>query len=470
MITLVEPKQHVDRLWGKQRVHEDKRYRLMRYVLRVDHDGKVLLHNVVTGRLVVLDQAEADALATLPSAFKPELEPLITEHYLVPEDYDEHRQVVNLKNILHRFTVAESYEGAAITHYTILPTTACNARCYYCYEHDVRKVTMTEQTAADTVRFIAEHCGPGKKVDIRWFGGEPTVAVERIDQICEGLRENGIQIVSDMTTNGYLFDEAMVQKARALWNLKSVMISVDGTEAHYNEIKDFVNVQDNPYQRVLRNVGLLLDAGVSVGLRMNFDIGNYQDFHELLREAKERYHGNKLLRVYAFPVKGEYPDKSGEIHHPGLAWSVDRLVELNDEACENGLFRRSTELPSLYFTNCKAGDPASMVISPEGKLGRCTTIFEQQDQIVGSVSVGITTIAYCDKWRHLAVPEQCTDCVLFPGCILTDGCPGGTECFRKEDYRKTGAALKYTYEHWKNGTKGEMYHGTRETEGRICPD
>ena len=470
MITIVEPKKHIADLWGQQRVKQEATFRQMRYVLRVDHEGKTLLHNVVTGQLAVLSPEEAEALETLPSPYAPVMEELIKAHYLVPEDYDEHRQVVNLKNILHRFTIAESYEGTAITHYTILPTTACNARCYYCYEHDVRKVTMTEQTAADTIRFIVENCGPEKKIDIRWFGGEPTVAVERIDQICKGLRDHGVQIVSDMTTNGYLFDEAMVQKARTLWNLKSVMISVDGVEVHYNEIKDFIDTHDNPYQRVLRNVGLLLDAGVSVGLRMNFDIGNYQDFHVLLNEAKERYHGNKHLRVFAFPVKGEYPDKSGEIHHPGLAWSVDRLVELNDAACEANLFRRITELPSLYYTYCSAGTPSFMIISPEGKLGRCLSIFDRADQIIGDVTSGIMTPNYCDAWRHLAVPTQCSNCTLLPSCILIEGCPGGTDCFKKESFRKTEIVQKKAYEHWKTDMKGEMYDGIRGTEGGICSD
>jgi hypothetical protein len=98
------------------------------------------------------------------------------------------------------------------------------------------------------------------------------------------------------------------------------MICVDGTEKNYNEIKSFVNVQDNPYQRVLRNIGLLLDQGISVSLRMNFDIGNYQDFKDILEEARKRFQGNKLLMVYAFPIKGEYPNKNGQILHGNEAW------------------------------------------------------------------------------------------------------------------------------------------------------
>lgn len=470
MTTLVEPQPHIDRLWGKQRVQEGESYRMMRYVFRVDHDGKVLLYNTVTGRLAVLDQAEADALSALPSEFRPEMEPLIAEHYLVPVNYDEHRQVVNLKQILHKLAAGVPSGPKAITNYTILPTTACNARCYYCYEHDVRKVHMTEQTAADTIRFIAEHCGPGKEVEIRWFGGEPTVAVRRIDQICEGLRSHGIKVVSTMTTNGYLFDEDMVSKARTLWNLRNVMISVDGTEENYNEIKNFADVQESPYRRVLRNVGLLLKQGIQVSLRMNFDIGNYQDFSALIEEAKERYGRHKLLRVYAFPVKGEYPDKTGEVHHGGLKWSVDRLVEMNDASCAAGLFRRDIRLPSLFFTNCAAGDPASMVVSPEGNLTRCTSVFDREDQIIGTVTAGIVIQDDCNRWRILADPAECEDCVLFPSCVLIAGCPAGTDCFKGEDCRKTEYAVIVAYEHLKSDSKGGKHYGFTGTPGRVCAD
>ncbi len=163
MITIAEPKEHIDKLWGKQKIREGETYRMMRYVLRVDHEDKVLLHNVVTGRLVVLDGTEAEALETLPSLYSPAMEQLVTEHYLVPENYDEHQQVLNLRNILHRFDIASASRANSITRYTILPTTACNARCYYCYEHGIPAFTMTEQIADDTVKFITDHCGAEKK-------------------------------------------------------------------------------------------------------------------------------------------------------------------------------------------------------------------------------------------------------------------------------------------------------------------
>lgn len=450
MKTIVEPKVNIDKLWGKQRVNETEVYRLMRYVLRVNLDGNVLLHNVVTGHLVVLEQDEAETVKKLPQMYNPVMNHLITEHYLVPEDYDEHYQVVNLRDILLNFYLASNVKSQGITNYTILPTTACNARCYYCFEHDVRPVTMTEQVADDTVRFISEHCGDDRKVSIRWFGGEPTVAIDRIDRICYGLKKCGINYTSSMTTNGYLFDEGKVSHAKELWNLKDVMISVDGTEKNYNDIKAYVNAKDNPYKRVLRNIGLLLDKEIKVNLRMNFDLDNYQDFKDLLIEAGKRYQDNKLLQVYAFPIKGQYPDKNGKMNHGSESWFNDKLVELNDMAREKELFYRKRAIPSLHYVTCSAGTASFMVVTAEGKLGRCTGIFNREDQIVGNVTDGEIDSEYCQQWIPFADPEKCRKCCLFPSCVLIEKCPGRDRCFIKETLRQHEETIKCIFNQWLN--------------------
>ena len=114
-----------------------------------------------------------------------------------------------------------------ITHYTILPTTACNARCYYCFEKGTKVETMTEQTANDVVEFIKKHHG-GEKVSILWFGGEPSLCPNRITQISNGLRVNGVKFVSQMISNGYAFDEGLVEEAVNNWNLRFIQITFDG--------------------------------------------------------------------------------------------------------------------------------------------------------------------------------------------------------------------------------------------------
>lgn len=232
MKTIVHPKPVIEQLWKKQEVCDRLPLRIMDYVLKVEYDGDVLLYNTVTGQLIALDEEEIKVMEKKSIKYSPILESLVNCHYLVSEDYDEHQMVLNLRLVLQKMnTVAKT---KAITHYTILPTTACNARCYYCFERGTIPQTMSEQTANEVVEFIKNHCG-GNKVQIRWFGGEPTIATHRIDQICAGLKEAGIQFSSRITSNGYLLNKDLVPKAKRDWNLEFAMISVDGTEQRYNQ-------------------------------------------------------------------------------------------------------------------------------------------------------------------------------------------------------------------------------------------
>ena len=450
MITIAEPKERIDKLWGKQSVHEADTYRLMRYVLRVDHEDKVLLHNAVTGRLVVLEREEAEALETLPAAYTPVMEQLVAEHYLVPERCDEYQQVVGLRSVLRKLKDAQGTK--AITKYTILPTTACNARCYYCFEQGVVPLTMTEQTADDAVQFIARHCGEKKSVFLSWFGGEPTVAARRIDRICEGLRKEDIQFESDMTTNGYLFDEEMVRRAVSIWRLKSVMICVDGTEENYNKTKAYVNAEGSPYERVMRNIGLLLEQGVHVDLRMNFDVENYRDFYGLIEEAAGRFCKNPLVRLRVHPVIGEHQDHDGMIRHGSSAWFNEKIVELNDAARKACLLQDSDILPYLRI-GCQAASDSTVTISASGMLSKCPEQFGECDAI-GDLKQGITNAQAVRSWKEFGDYPGCIDCVLFPWCTKMKKCSAKERCdFRTEMHRQMERILCRRYDGWKQKAK-----------------
>ncbi len=445
MITIAEPQEHIDRLWGKQKVREGDAYRLMRYVLRVDHEDKVLLHNVVTGRLVVLDREEAEALETLPAPYTPVMEQMVTEHYLVPKDYDERQQVVGLRSVLRK--LKDSLGSKTITKYTILPTTACNARCYYCFEQGVKPLTMTEQTANDVVKFIAEHCGEEKKIRLSWFGGEPTVATHRIDQICKGLQEANIQYRSDMTTNGYLFDEEMVSRAVSIWRLEFVMICVDGTAENYNRTKAYVNAEGNPYERVMRNIGLLLDRGVHVNLRMNFDLENYRDFHELCEQVAGRFHKSPLLTLRVHPVNGEHKNHDGVLLHGSDAWFEEKIVELSDVARRASLLKDEKSLPYLRI-GCQAASDSTVTISASGLLAKCPEQFGDDDAI-GNLKRGITDMRAVQSWKEFGDYPVCVGCALFPWCAKLRNCAVKERCnFRTEIHRRMERILCRRFDGW----------------------
>lgn len=425
MITLAEAQERVTKLWGKQAPKAEETYRLMKYVLRVEHEGHTALHNVMTGQLILLNEDEIRLLDALPAKYSQAMEALVADHYLVPEGYNEYKQLQSLRTILRKLTPP----AKAITHYTILPTTACNARCYYCFEQGSKIVTMTEQTAEETVRFIAEHCGEEKTVHITWFGGEPTVAANRVDQICRGLRREGITYTGMMYTNGYLFDEEMADKARDLWHVKSVQIVIDGTEELYNRIKNYVNPQDNPYQRVMRNIGLLLDREINISVRMNVDRINYESFAGVVRDLVAHHEGKQGLSMFAYPIIGDYSNEDADTAHADEAWIEQKVLELNGVAQKNGLLLPPRELPNLRLWNCMADNDGSLVIHASGSLVKCSEHYADAD-FVGSLSDGITNNNIIQSWKRIYYSQTCADCCYSPHCFQLENCSAAGHCYR----------------------------------------
>ena len=63
-----------------------------------------------------------------------------------------------------------------IENYTILTTTNCNARCFYCYESNLPHINMEETTAKRLVEYMIEN-KESNTLRRHWFGGEPLVGI-----------------------------------------------------------------------------------------------------------------------------------------------------------------------------------------------------------------------------------------------------------------------------------------------------
>lgn len=467
MITIVEPKEYIDKLWGKQNIKENIEYRLMKYVFVLEYDGKVFLHNIVSGQLVVLEKKEALALRGLPRSASEVIAELIYAHFLVPINYDEHYIVVAFRNILRK--LASTRNSNQINTFTILPTTTCNARCYYCFEQGANRETMSEKTAEEVVDFIVKHCDRNKDIRLSWFGGEPTLAAERISQICKGLKERNIRYSSYMTTNGYLLKDGMIQEAVDLWNLQSVMICFDGTETSHNRAKAFLVKSGSPYKQVLNNIGLLLKNQINVHARMNFDLGNYREFKDLIQELSTLYKNSSNLSVTAHPVNGEYTDWDGNLMHGSSEWFEKTIPQLQSISREEGFFKVSDELPNMRFENCEAASESAVTITPSGMLVSCPEQFDDSE-IKGNLKDGITNQDLVRSWKVIADYPRCINCSLFPYCIRFEKCSAKDRCnYRMELNILTELAIVQNYKKWlASNHKGGISNEISGTKGCIC--
>ncbi len=431
MRIIVDGDRNINKLLLLSRIHEGN-YVPGHYLLRLNTADGMLLCNTLTGELVLLSEEERKAVEALPAAIDPSIKELALRRYLVPEGCCEEQFVEQLRTLL----VKKLEASRTIQNYNILPTTFCNARCFYCYENGIKHVHMTEETAEELIQFIAEHHN-GTKVKLSWFGGEPTIGRERIEQICRGLDERNIPYESTMISNAYLFDDVLINHAKKAWKLKCIQITLDGTEEIYNRVKAYVGISDNPYQRVMRNISSFLDAGIRVEVRLNLDLHNMDDLSGLIDELTDRYHVNPKMFIYVTEINQDVG--FDPIHH-----TQDDFLEINrakrklqEQLEANGWPVFGNEmLPGLRVSSCMADDPCSVQCTPEGILSKCEDMI--YENVVGSLKDGIVDNDKVLWWRERTIYEGCSECPLYPSCTsLLAHCPvRQRKCMEEERKKK----------------------------------
>ena len=418
MEIIKNPRKNIALLWKSPRPLQAV-YRPMKYLLKAQTDDGILLYNIITSEMVLLNDNEGRIIEGTPGRYVPEMNDLIAGHYLVTENFDESKSVRELRALLKKIEPSKRVNG-----FTILPTTECNARCYYCFESDHKRCTMTSQLADDVIEYITRKCN-GKPIEIGWFGGEPLVGSKRISQICEGLKQRDIKFRSSMVTNAYLFDEDLIRTAKDLWKMTNVQITLDGTEKVYNETKAYIAPKDNPFRRVLQNIESLLNYGIAVNVRLNVTDKNVLDLSNLIDLLSNKFGDEKGFSCYSHAVYegvGFAPIKYDETQD-----SIDSLtVFLDTKLKEKGLLGSLARLPYLRIVNCMSDNDACRLIYPDGTIGKCEN--KSSDECIGDIYNDITNLEMDEQYKASEYYYECTSCSLYPYCINLKICPETGRC------------------------------------------
>ena len=277
MEILMQPNLRVMANIGEQAVFANKDYRFMKHCLITDVDNGKLIFNGLTRALIFLRNDEINSIGNIN-----QYDFLYKYYFLVSEDFNEEEVVDRIRENL-KTPIDDLYLDHP-EQFTILTTTKCNARCFYCYELPTKKKHhMTEETAIKVGNYIVKVADRSKRINMHWFGGEPLFNMKVIDTITQIVRENGQQYTTTFTTNGYLFDKDLVLKAKNIWNTVHMQITLDGTEEIYNKVKNYIHKDPiSPYKKVLNNIAMLLNNGIAVTVRMNLDFHNAENLKVLV--------------------------------------------------------------------------------------------------------------------------------------------------------------------------------------------
>jgi sulfatase maturation enzyme AslB (radical SAM superfamily) len=413
--------------------NDETNLKLSNYIISAETENEILIFHTITWSIYSLTKNEYNDILTN--------EILIKNHVIVPSNLDE----VPIANGIYLKRITKHYipNYDRISNIVLLTTTACNARCAYCYENNItKKEYMTIETAENVVQFIKNHRYQGDTpFKIQWFGGEPLLNQRVIDYIVDRLYELEIPFNSSMISNAYLINDKVIKK-HPKWKLNNLQITLDGLNEEYNNIKNYVYPDIDAYMVVIQNIhNVLNNTKTKITIRFNASNDNIFKLHDTLDyltdEFKEHY--GKKISFYVAPlfqylknsniaIKGYWE----ELEKISKKYKVTKLNKC-DEMLEGISFKQ--ERIDNY---CMAFSANGIAIMPNGKFTPCEHV--KDEDIFGDVVNGVTNFDVIRKWQFFDGPEinYCKEskCPIHPICPKFYLCDSSVVCEIDEQKNK----------------------------------
>ena len=422
MQTIYQTTEPFDQLLKKQEPDAGQMYRPMNYVVEQPVEEGLLLYHTMTKAMLLLTPEEAKTYRKTPAA----LPQLIEQWFLVPQSFDDRLLSSQMRDVGRML----EKKSDVIKDYTILTTTDCNARCFYCYEMGRPRTPMSEETAQRTADYIISHC-KSEKVTLHWFGGEPLYNKPVISLICRRLKEAGIDYRSRMTSNGYLFDDSVIAEAKDLWQLKRVQISLDGTEQTYNRCKAFIYKDVNAYRRVIGNIHKLQDAGIRVGIRLNTDMHNAANLSELAEELHREFCNPQGISVYLHALFEEAKGSKAIHDDEKRKYVFDQITDIEARLKDYGFIQPRRLGRKVKINRCIADNDHSILIVPDGHIGKCEHYSD--DHFIGHIDHEDRDTQMVEKFKETRDEiDACATCFYYPDCFWLKLCEDIPNCYQEE--------------------------------------
>lgn len=385
-----------------------------------DNPNKYLLYNTHTTAFVVLDKDEYNKIFLERDFSNSDyIQELYKMGFIIDDTFDELGALEELR-----------MKGMddPVQNVTLLTTTECNARCYYCFEAGIKQYPMTKEVADATVKYIKKNY-PGPQFAINWFGGEPLLNFEIIKYITYELKKSGYDLIAHITTNGSLLTAEMLDYFQKEYSDLSFQITIDEIGERYGQIKRYVDISlEDAYNRVIENVCMLLDYHITTNVRLNFVASKIERAKEIYRELKKEFEGHDTSSLYMYfaPLTLDndneiISDFHGNIDHPFLQAVKTQFSEgfpLYKPRYDGdmGLVGAFGLMPNAY--SCGMTTKNRISIDADGRLYKCHRLSGKNEYACGTVFKGITEDNKIYKiFRNTTImDEECKKCNILPIC------------------------------------------------------
>ncbi len=375
--------------------------------------------NLYQGSFTVLNQAEAYLLSIAEE---------LDEDHPVLEKLKKFGLIVNFdeRAALYAAGRLNSFRNSSVC-FTICPTMGCNFDCPYCFEN--HRAGKMDQETQDAVVSLAEKmldCTGIRNLYINWFGGEPLLVPDIIENLTGRLRKvtekRGGEYNAKIVTNGYLLTaENIALLARC--GIERAQVTLDGLGEMHDRTRCLAG-GGATFETITKNLRENKIPFV-VDIRHNVYEDNLEERQRLKDYVDKlaRESGNSL-HYYANLVAG-----SRVMEEKGNP--VEKLAD-QAEIMDVGLKLEAERYGSKPGIHCMANCLVSVGIDDQGRLHKCLENVDKAEESFGDVRRWdirdpFRTADNPDLLTHFlntccpSPAPECVDCLWLPMCC--GGCP-----------------------------------------------
>lgn len=363
------------------------------------------------------------------------LETLLNGRFLLNVDEDE------ISVLKSRY---ESISAEQTLSLSLIVTRSCNFDCpYCCLQKDTR--CMSSGTWEKIKEAIYNALKRFKTVSIAYFGGEPLLKLDLVENISlsisEICKEHNAFFSQSIVTNGYLLDKNTRAKLSGL-GIDSIQITLDGPKAVHDKQR-LLKGGGATFDVILENIQACVDEGFYCTLKSLYDMAGYSHQYELIDLLVHRnIHGK--LKYCPQIIKPQHWESSSyslcTLPSTSREESIARLKVLN-YAHKNNLEVTPFTLKNRY---CSAEYPHVYFVDVDGYLYKCGFSLDRQ------FSAGhISNIDFSPRNESISVFSSdpfgdsiCRTCRLIPLCM------GGCKYLKNKLGKRNCISARYFFKHY----------------------
>lgn len=312
----------------------------------------------------------------------------------------------------------------------ITVTEKCNFVCKYCSQ-DFNKGKMENSVQENIIQFIKKNISRYSKLRVEWFGGEPLLCMDVIENLSKHFidicRKAHKGYTAAITTNGYLLD---LETFRKLYEYKVIayQITLDGLKDEHDKQRCLAN-QKGTYDQILSNLLSISNNTKSalfrINIRTNFTKEIVKNMDAYLRFYEEKFKDDDRFMFFARAAEdwgGERVKKfSGLLNEQGQHSLIEKIYTNNPKI--NFFMNYSFLEPAK--TVCHAVHKNMFNIGCDGKVYKCDSsidiacVGEISDG--GKMTIDDYKLALWTCGTRYTAPE-CEECFFSCSCIK-GGCP-----------------------------------------------